>query len=72
MDYETRSLEEVHTFSLAFYHLPCSGAQKLGPEVIMKMENVVWPHFGASLPCLFTVNAHSAPYTPTPSSLEES
>lgn len=31
-------------------------AQRLGPEVIIKMENVVWP-FGASLPCLFAANA---------------
>ena len=52
------------------YPLCCSEAQKLGPEVIMKMENVVWPHDSASLMCLFAVGAlHTLP--PPPSCLEE-
>lgn len=43
-----------------------SEAQKLGPEVIAKMENVVSPHDGASLPWL-SHSVCSAPHILTPS-----
>ncbi|KAK7803197.1 hypothetical protein U0070_005744, partial [Myodes glareolus] len=42
-----------------------SEAQRLGPEVIAKMENVVSPHDGASLPWLFAVSELCTPHPHT-------
>lgn len=62
---ETRRLQEAQASSSVSYPLCCSEAQKLGPEVIMKMENVVWPHDSASLTCLFAGSAlHTLPPPP--------
>lgn len=67
---ETGRLQEAQASSLASYPLCCSEAQRLGPVVIVKMENVVRPHDGASLTCLFAAGALCTP-NPTLSCLEE-
>lgn len=62
----TGRFQEAQASSPASYPLCCSAAQRLGPEVIMKMENVVWPHNGASLTCLFVASTLCTPPHPLP------
>ena len=63
---EPRRLQEAQASSSVPYPLCCSEAQQLGREVIMKMENVVWPHDSASLTCLFAVSALHTLLLPPP------
>lgn len=57
----TRRLQEAQASSPASYPLCCLEARRPGPEVIIKMENVVWPKDGASLMCLFAASARCTP-----------
>ena len=56
-----RRLQEAQASSPASYPLCCLEARRPGPEVIIKMENVVWPKDGASLMCLFAASARCTP-----------